>query len=70
MPTEIKDLFTSVTYDEQGGKIKRANRTFLITGLTTPMDPADPGYDEKVRDWTRIGDHSFTGPDGQVRTYL
>lgn len=45
MPTEIKDIFTSVTYEEQGGNIKRANRTFLITGLTTPMDPADPGYD-------------------------
>lgn len=38
----------------------------FLTAFTT----ADPGYEERARDWTRIGRHSFSSGDGQVRTYF
>lgn len=45
MPTEIQDILTAASINEQSGRVKRAVRHFLITGLVTPMDTADPSYD-------------------------
>jgi cyclopropane fatty-acyl-phospholipid synthase-like methyltransferase len=38
----------------------------FLTAFTT----ADPGYEQKAQSWTRIGRHSFSDGEGQVRTYL